>query len=172
MQEVIFALLLALVGCEPPAVYPCIETQHAPRVLYIDTGCNESDGVAIRDAVDRLNETTCAPVVLVDGPIDANEFTDVDAVLCYHTEPPWYQDTQYANLLGACSRRDPKTIRLFLFRTPESCVLPLVMHELGHYVGVHAHAENIHSVMYPYIQAFNTEYSREDRELLLQSEGL
>lgn len=155
-MRLIPALFLLALGCEDP-VDECIPLDVGTLELYVDSSCQRCERKIILEAVERVNEAVeeliCRPIIEVPTIIGVDKYhehpgTNVDVAVCYHDEPLWYGGSGFEKWNGCVSHYDDiSAVRFFIFKT-QFLTLPLAMHELIHYLGVHRHAYEEDDVMF------------------------
>lgn len=175
-------ILMFLIACEEETAQPCTPVPGIPvHQIYVDSECNSVTNEAIVSAVDKTNEFTnrliCQDTVEVVGTIDVqNKYnlkpgTDVDIFVCYNKKPEWFDNSKYEKWFGSCSRyKEFMVIRLFLFWTPEFLYESLIMHEMGHYIGM-GHTPDKKAIMYKDILK-KKNYNKSDRNMFKKVVGI
>lgn len=151
MYKYILIFIIIFFGCEEERDnrWPSCEEElkdYEVQDLWIDSKCSNRDTELILRAVDKLNDMSngliCQPKVNVVGTMvvdhdDINMGGAKHVAVCYNYEPDWYKDSvNMSNHHGYC--KFFHSFRLFFFKTSDNKArrLGLIMHELGHYVGM------------------------------------
>lgn len=129
--------------------------------FHVDPACLPEHVADIRRGVLRINELTGE---LIDQPlVDLTDDVRDSPIVCHYEKPEWY-DTLYPHdvVLGDAGY-EGEHINLYLFYSDIN-VLNIIMHELMHSLGVKAHVDDPHAVMYPIIGK-STTYTDADKKI-------
>jgi hypothetical protein len=144
----------------------CLGCESAQYELYIDRACTEDDRAAIRAGIKKVNAWVDANTG--EAPIDYMGLTSVnhdramdpaadsgndgkDVVVCFYDEPDHYAGSapELDRAVG-WSGINGGDVWLFGFLPAmqrEGAVDAVILHELGHYIGIRDHATDPAAVM-------------------------
>ena len=141
MKTLVTLFALVSLGCEDKLGYFDTDFGYDIIPLRIDAACSDLDTQVIVEGVERLNDWAnrhvCQDMIdLQEGFYDVDHedpYTPDEFIVCYYGKPEWLTGGQLGT--GGWHTK----VRLFLYRIPEATFnyrLALVMHELGHYIGL------------------------------------
>jgi hypothetical protein len=171
MNMITIIAVVILLGCDDDEMQYCDHDFGYPVLpLTIDSACTEVHIERIVEAVDRLNDWAnkhvCQDMVEIqDGLVEIDHedrLVPQETAICYYDRPDWF-DTVNQKFLGLAGHGTK--VRLFWFQIPDMIQryqLAVVMHELGHYIGLTHVDGGEDAVMGRYIDPLRTSFTAND----------
>lgn len=169
MFRFVIVVMVLLIGCE----------EALPFEMWLDKDCDPIQGV-IQQKIDQLNnwveENTGDVLVDVVGKdsVDhewmlSNDGSDPnigrDFIVCFQNEPSNYRESDYSDASGWATSHG--NVYLFLWTISNMELESLILHELGHSIGL-AHIDEV-GVMNPNLNI--SSFTDEDRKELCKHFG-